>query len=244
MVLLDLADGRQDVLAVPVRGIHDDHVDLRLDQRFDPIELHDPGGGADSQPASLVAAGRRVLSNVFQIPHGDQTRQSAFGVDDQELLDASAVQNRLRRFGIDARCRGDQILMGHHITDTAFAIPIGIQKLHVPPRQDADQPPPAGPIVGHRESTDALLPHEHVGPIDGIVRPERHRIGDHPVLASLDLLNLPRLLSGREILVDDPKPAFLRERDRQRRLRDGVHRCGNQRDVEADATSQSSRRVG
>ena len=55
-----------------------------------------------------------------------------------------------------------------------------------------------------------------------------------PRFEALDLAHLGRLRLRAEVLVDDADAAFLRDGDREARLGDGVHRRGNERDVELD----------
>jgi hypothetical protein len=55
--LLDLADGVDDVLAVPVRGVDDEHVRLGRDQRLDAVVLVRAHRRAAAEPPALVGAG-------------------------------------------------------------------------------------------------------------------------------------------------------------------------------------------
>src|SRR5262249_13776207 len=59
-----------------------------------------------------------------------------------------------------------------------------------------------------------------------------------PRFVALDLGDLRGLLLRREVLVDDADAAFLRDRDREARLGDGVHRRRDERDVELDFLRQ------
>ena len=68
------------------------------------------------------------------------------------------------------------------------------------------------------------------------------RIDDHAALEPLDLAHFLGLIGGLEIAVDDPDAAGFRHRDREPRLGDGVHRRGDDRQVEADRAGELRRR--
>ena len=72
----------------------------------------------------------------------------------------------------------------------------------------------------------------------GRVPGERDRLDDHSRLAALDLVDLGDLILDREVAVDDADAADPRERDREPRLGDGVHRRGHDRDRELDLARQ------
>ena len=64
------------------------------------------------------------------------------------------------------------------------------------------------------------------------------RIDHHAALEALDLAHLLGLIGGLEIAVDDADPARLRHGDGEPRLGDGVHRRGDDRQVEADRAGE------
>ena len=57
-------------------------------------------------------------------------------------------------------------------------------------------------------------------------------VGDDPVLAALDLVDLLRLVFDRHVFVNDTDAAFACDRDREFVLGDRVHRGAEQRNVE------------
>ena len=63
-----------------------------------------------------------------------------------------------------------------------------------------------------------------------------------PGLGALDLVDLGDLVLDRQVPVDDADPTLPRQRDRQARLGDGVHRRGDDRDLERDRRRQPRRR--
>ena len=85
--------------------------------------------------------------------------------------------------------------------------------------------------------------HQREGVGHGIVRAERDRLDDHPRLGALHLVDLGNLVGDREIAVDDPDSARARERDRKPRLGDGVHRGGDDRELEHDRPRQPGGRA-
>jgi hypothetical protein len=102
-------------------------------------------------------------------------------------------------------------------------------------REDADQHTGR---IGDRHTRDLValhqrerVPHERVGR-------ERDRLDDHSGLGALDLVDLGHLLLDRQVAVHDPDPALPGERDREARLRDGVHRRRDDGDAELDRPRQ------
>ena len=86
---LDLGDHVSDRLGVPVRGVDDQEVDARLDQRLrSPLGvLADADGRADDQPALGVLGGVRELLALGEVLDRDEPAQPARTVDERQLLD-------------------------------------------------------------------------------------------------------------------------------------------------------------
>ena len=82
---------------MPVRRVDDEHVDLGGDERG--CALHrvgtDADRGADPQPPLVVLRRVRVLDPLRDVLDGDEPLEPAVGVDDRELLDLVAVEDRL-----------------------------------------------------------------------------------------------------------------------------------------------------
>ena len=87
----------------------------------------------------------------------------------------------------------------------------------------------AGDVLRAREGDDVA--NRRVG---------RHgdRVVNDAALELLDLLDLARLILRRHVLVDDADAAFLRERDREPRLGDGVHRGRDNGDIQAQGARE------
>ena len=99
------------------------------------------------------------------------------------------------------------------------------------------------PSVGDRKAGDPLGARERDDIADRGVRPDGNRVLDDPALVLLDAPDFARLVGCGHVLVDDADSAFLGDRDREARLGDGVHRRGNEREVQPDAAGQLRRQV-
>ena len=73
---------------------------------------------------------------------------------------------------------------------------------------------------------------------------DRDRVDHHAALVALDGADGVRLLVDAEIAVEHAEAAELRHDDRHVRLGDGVHRRGQDRDVERDVARDARARVG
>ena len=95
-----------------VRGVDDDHVDARGDQRLDALlgVVADADRRADAQPAELVLAGERVLGRLEDVLDGDEAAQLHRVVDDQHALEAVLVHQRLRALEIGAFGHRDELV--------------------------------------------------------------------------------------------------------------------------------------
>src|SRR5262249_45518910 len=98
--------------------------------------------------------------------------------------------------------------------------------------------------LDHRNPRDLVLLGGRQELAHGDVGRDRERIAQHARLVALHLGDLGGLLRRRKILVDDADPAFLRNRDREPRLGDGVHRRRDERDVELDFLRQPALEAG
>src|SRR5688572_9674977 len=98
VLLLDVADGVQDVSGVAVRGVDGEYVDARADQRLDARLAIRPDAdrAADAEAAALVLAGIRVVGGLLDVLHRDEAAEPHVVVDDEQLLDAVLVQDVLR----------------------------------------------------------------------------------------------------------------------------------------------------
>ena len=99
-------------------------------------------------------------------------------------------------------------------------------------------------IIDDGNSADVVLAHEPAGLADGGGGRKGDRIDDDAILAALDLLDLAGLIFDREVLVNDADAAFLGEGDGKGGFGDGIHRRGDERNVELDLAREPGVGVG
>ncbi len=229
MVRLDLGDHVADQPRMAVRGVDDDEVDTRLDQRLGPVVgvARDTHGGADDQPALGVLGGVRVLLGLDEVLDGDQALERAPAVHQRQLLDLVAAQQLHRGVPRDPDLAGDQRHRRHDIPDLAAAVQL---EGHVVAVGDDAQELARG--VGDRDATDAEPAAERVGLLEGGVGADGDGVGDHPGLGPLDLVDLVGLVLDREVAVQHAHAALPGHRDGHPALGDLVHGRGQQRHVD------------
>ena len=219
-------------LRVAVGGVDDDHVDVGLDQGLDPLVVVHAGGGPDPQPAAAVLAGHRELPHLLDIPHGDQAGQLAVAVDQQQFLDLGWLR---------MASASSSVVSGLAVTRLFLVITSSIclssvsrnfrsRRVRMPTSL------PSSVVIGTPETLCRRI--TSWARETASLGPQGDRVEDHAALAPLDLVDLAGLGLGGHVLVDDPDAAFLGQGDRQGGLGDGVHRRGDQRDVDGDAARQ------
>ena len=100
-------------MRVAVRGVDDEDVDLRVDERGSALERVRPDAHrrADPQPALVVLRRVRVLDPLRDVLDRDEPLEPPVAVDDGELLDLVAMEDRLRLLERRADGRRDQVLL-------------------------------------------------------------------------------------------------------------------------------------
>ena len=235
VALLDGGHAIEHALRMAVRRVDDDHVDAGGHQRLHALVGVAGGahGRARAQAAQVVLARQRMLDALQDVLDGDEAAQLHPVVDDEHALDAMRVHQPLGVLEFGALGDDDQaVALGHDAGHRLVEVRLEAQ---VAVGDDADDVL----AVDDGKPRDAVLPgqREHF--------PHRHRRGNrdrilyHAAFEALDLGHLGRLLGGRHVLVNDAKAAFLRDRDREPRIGDRVHRRGNQRDVEVDGAGET-----
>ena len=182
-----------------------------------------------------------MLGEIINIAHGDQTSEAPVVIDEQQLLNAAAIQNRL---GKRRRCvsrRGYQLIFGHHVLDARLSRMI--DKANIAPGQDANHARASGAVFGDGKSADAVFTHQLLSALHGVRGRKRDGIGNDSVLCSLDFLNLERLSLRRNIFVDDADAALLSQCNGERRLGHRVHGRRDQRDIQADPPGELCPRI-
>src|SRR5690606_31112161 len=237
---LDRAHALDHALAVPVRGVDDDHVDTGPREQFGALlgVATDADCRAHPQFALFVLAGVRVLGGLQDVLDGDQPAQLERVVDDQHALEPVTVHQRLRFFERGPFPDRDQPLARRH--DPAGGLVEPGLETKVAVGDDADHLA----VVDDRQPGDPVL----LGQVDHVehlhLRRDRDRVGDDTGFVTLDARDLGGLLRGSEVLVDDSDAAFLGDGDRQAGFGDRVHRRGHQRDVQADPPREAGLQGG
>src|SRR5712692_45786 len=181
----------------------------------------------------LILVGVRVLPALKDVLDGDEALQDTVLVHDRELLDAMLRERLLGLVERRADGRGHQAIFRHGIADWAIELAL---ELEVTVCDDADQP---ARVVDDRHARDPEPFHQLHRVAQRAVGPQRDRVQDHSRLAPLHAIHLSRLAVQRHVLVDHPDPALARHCDRHLRLSDGVHRGGDERDVERDGAREA-----
>ncbi len=156
-----------------------------------------------------------------------------------------------RSFSIRCSCRSclacSSVVPGEQVTRSLLRHPGGDRKVHpglepqVAVRQDSDE---LARGVDDRDPGDPEAGHHGERLRDLLVGKAGDRVDDHAALRPFHLVDLGRLVSDAEVLVDDAEPAVLRDRDREPRLGDGVHRRRDHRDVQRDVRGELGLQVG
>ena len=227
---LDRADDVEHAGRMAVSRVDDEEVCACVGQRLRPLERvgADADGRTDSKPSLVVLRRPGMLDLLLDV-------LDAVRVHDRELLDAVAVEDVARLLERGADRGGHELLARHDLLGAALH---AVLEAQVAIREDADQ---HARLVGDRNAADVVRPHQLERFRDAGAGTQRHRLDDHPRLAALHLVDLGDLVVDREVAMDDPDPALARERDREARLRHGVHRRRDERDLERDRTRHPRR---
>ena len=192
----------------------------------------DPDGGADPEPPLVVLRRVRVLDPLRDVLDGDEPLEPAVGIDDRELLDLVAMQDRLGLLERRPDRRRHQVSRGHERRDRLRRV--GLEP-EVAVREDPDED---SLVVGDRDARDPVALHQLERLGHGVPWRERDGLDDHPGLRALHLVDLGNLVCDGEVAVDDPETARTSQRDREPRLGDRVHRGRHERDVQRDPRRQ------
>ena len=236
---LTCGDHVEHACGVAVRGVHDEEVNARLDQRLRPPlgVLADADGRADDEPALGVLGRVRELLALGEVLDRDQPAQPAGVVDQRQLLDLVAAEQAQRLRPGDADRSGHQRHRRHDLGDPAPVV--GLEP-DVAVGDDADQ---HAVRVGDRHAGDPVARAQLLDVGDGRVRAAGHRIGDHPGLGPLDHVDLLGLLLDGHVPVQHADAALAGHGDGHPRLGHGVHGGGEQRDPQRQPRRQPGRGV-
>lgn len=176
-----------------------------------------------------------VLDDVLD---GGQAAQLEGVVDDEHALEAVLVHQRLGFVEGGAFLHGDQAVLRRH--DVAQGLVEAVFEAQVAVGDDADQLAP----FDHRQARDAMLALQRDGVAHLHVGGDGNRVDDDAEFVALDARDFLGLVIGRQILVDDPYPAFLRHGDGQARFGHGVHGGGHERNVQGDVAGKAGGQRG
>ena len=234
----------QHLLGMAVRGVDDEAVDAGRHQELGALEslVADRGRGGDAQAPVPVLGGVGMGGRLLDVLDGDEADAARRLVDDDKLLDPMLMQEPARLVAADP-LPDRHHLAGHQFGDRLARI---VGEAHVAIGEDADELRRLAvrAALDHRNSRDRGAPHdgERVG--QRRVGKDGDRIDHHAALEALDLAHFLGLVGGLEIAVDDPDAARLRHGDGEPRLGDGVHRRGDDRQVEPDRAGEPRPDIG
>ena len=233
---LDAGDGAQHAFRMAVRGVDDDDVDLGGDEGFRAgvAVIAHAGGGGDAEAAELVLVGEGVGLGLVHVLDGDEAHAAVGVIDDQELLDAMAVEEAAGVLPVDLGGDGDEVLAGHQLVDAGVGVG---GEADVAVGEDADEA--AGVALDDREAADVVQRHEGAGLGEGLVGVDGEGVHDHPALELLDPADLGGLFGDVEVLVDDADAAELGHGDGHCALGDGVHGGRDEGDVQLDGAGEA-----
>ena len=126
-------------------------------------------------------------------------------VDDEQLLDAVLVQERLASSTLTPGRHGDELLR-HQRADGLVEV---LLEADVARGEDADR----ALALDDGDAADVVLAHDLERRAQRLRRPGRDRAEDHPALGALDALDLARLRLDGQVLVEDADAALARHRD-------------------------------
>ena len=218
-----------------MRGIDDEHIDAGGDERLRALDRVGPDAdrGADAQAAALVLRRVRVLDLLLDVLDGDEPAQLSVGVDDRQLLDLVPAEDRPPP--PRASCRSGAVTRLRAVISADTGCCDVVLEAQVAVGEDADED---AVLVGDRDAGDLVAGHQLERLAHERVGRERDGLDDHPRLGALHLVDLGDLILDREVAVDDADAALARERDREPRLGDRVHRRRDDRDAQLDRARQ------
>ena len=246
---LDARDRIQNLLGMAMRGIDHHAIDTRVDQEFRaPIAFLAGGrGGGDPQAALAVLVGVGVEARLFDILHGEQAHAAIIAIDNEQLLDAMAVEE-LARLGLrHILAHGHEVLVaGHQLTDGLVHV---LGEANVAMGENAHELAGFGTAIRaaighHRQAVDALGLHDRQCLAERGIRRDRHRVHDDAALETLHLPHIVGLFFRRKVAMDDAEAAGLGHGDGEAGFRHRVHGRRDDRQIEADGAREPRAQIG
>ena len=161
-----LANDVENAVRVPVRRVHDEHVDLSVDERGSALHRVRPDADRrpHTQPTLLVLRRVRVLDPLRDVLDRDEPREAPLVIDDRQLLDLVAMEDRLGLLERRADRRGDEVPARHQRRDGLRGVGL---EAEVAVREDADED---AVVVDDRHAGDPVALHELEGVGDEVAR--------------------------------------------------------------------------
>ncbi len=217
-----------------MRGVDDQAVDAGRHQHLGSLKSLVAQPSWRRRRASALAVLRcvRMRRRLLDVLDGDEAYAALRIVDHHELFDAVQMQKPAGLFVVHALADCHD-LAGHKVGHRLAWI---VGEAHIAIGQNADELRGLAvrPALDHGNARDRRAAHERERIGQRRVGKDGDRINDHPALEPLDLAHLFRLIGGCKIAVDDADSARFRHGDREPRLGHGVHRGGNDWQIEAD----------
>ena len=232
---LDPAYAVEHALRMAVRGIDDDHVHAGFGQRRSAFfrAFADADGRADAQPAMRVFRGQRVFGRLQHVLDRDQATQGVVFAEHQHAFEAVAVHQGARFVERGAFMHEDEPLARRHDAGDRL-VEIGFET-QVAVGHDADH----ARAVEHRKSGNPVTACQPEQLANRHFRRDGDRILQHAGFEPFHFRHFSGLHLGRHVLVNDAEAAFLGQRNRKTRFADGVHRGGQQGEIDVDVAGNT-----
>jgi hypothetical protein len=235
VVFLHPAHALDHAMAVAMRRIHHNRVHAGTGQGFHTLfRAHAHAHGrAHTQLAQGVARGVWKTGLFGDVLDCDEALELEVIIDDQQALDLVLVEQHLGLLDGGAVGHRHQALARRH--DQSYREVQARLETQVAPRHQADHLA----RIAHRKAGNAELLGQGHHLAHRVLGRDHHRVAQHTGLVALDTRHLGRLLLRREVLVHNADAALLRDRDGEARFGHGIHRGGNQRQIERDVAGKT-----
>ena len=220
-----------------VGGVDDEDVGSRLGEHSRALVgvTVETDGGTDAQAAFVVLGGQRIFLGLDEVLDGDEALDDVVVIDEGQLLDLVFGEQLEGLLGSHADRRGDQRHLRHRLGDGACGKFAAGDEAQVAVGHDADE---HIVLIDDGQSGDAVLSADLIELFQSLVGSDRQRVVDHARFGTLDVVDLLRLILGGEVAVDDAEATDAGHGDRHPGFGHGVHRCGDERNVELDLPGQ------
>src|SRR5581483_7491458 len=220
-------------------AIDGEHVDFSFQHLLGALQevAGSPDGCTHAQPSLAIFGGVRIFKFLLDIFDCDQAFERVFIVYDQKFFHAVLMQDFFRFFQRGAYRDCDEVLLCHHLADRDIGAGL---KAQVTVRENADQLL----VLGDGHAWDLEFAHDLKSVRNFGFGRHGDRVNDHAALRAFYFIYLAGLLLNRQIAVDNPQPALLRDGDGQARLGDSIHGGADQGDIQRDIAREPGAGVG